>query len=219
MRWTLEQVAQALGVAPPAGVEPVARVAGVSIDSRTLQRGELFVAIHGPRHDGHTFVAAALAGGAPAAVVAQARVAEFPAEIRGRLLHVADTLGALQGLSRAVRRGWAKADRGHRMAAVTGSPSRSIRSWRRSSTAPMDARNVWRRPSRSSSVNSFIPASVPMSTICPSLNFRRWAIQAAAHRTPLPESSENLPSALNNRVRAPSLFSARTIMPSAPTPL
>ena len=51
MQWTLEQVAQALGVAPPAGVDALARLAGVSIDSRTLRTGELFIAIHGPRHD------------------------------------------------------------------------------------------------------------------------------------------------------------------------
>src|SRR5208283_4530090 len=47
-----------------------ARLAGVSIDSRTLRPGELFVAIHGPAHDGHDYVAAALESGAVAAVVA-----------------------------------------------------------------------------------------------------------------------------------------------------
>ncbi len=125
MRWTLEQVAKALGVAPPAGTGSVARLAGVSIDSRTLKSGELFVAIHGPRHDGHTFVAAALAAGAPAAVVARARLAEFPEAIRTRLLAVADTLGALQELARSVRRAWAATGSGRRMAAVTGSTGKT----------------------------------------------------------------------------------------------
>ncbi len=105
-----------MGVAPPAGLDPVARLAGVSIDSRTVGRGELFVAIHGPRHDGHGFVAAALDAGAPAAVVARKRLAEFPAEIQPRLILVEDTLAALQGLARAVRRKW-----GRKLAGVTGS--------------------------------------------------------------------------------------------------
>lgn len=125
MRWTLGQVAQALGVAAPAGVDPLARLAGVSIDSRTLRGGELFIAIHGPRHDGHTFVAAALAEGAPAAVVARARLGEYPAEIRARLVAVDDPLAALQQLARAVRRAWAAANRRHRLAAVTGSTGKT----------------------------------------------------------------------------------------------
>ncbi len=116
MRWTVREVARALGVAPPAGLDPVARLAGVTIDSRTLVRGELFVAIHGPRHDGHTFVAAALAGGALAAVVQRDRLGEYPEAVQAKLLPVDDTLAALQQLARAVRRAW-----GRRLAGVTGS--------------------------------------------------------------------------------------------------
>ena len=116
MRWTLREVAHALGVAPPAGLDPLARLAGVSIDSRTVGAGELFIAIHGPRHDGHDFVAAALAAGALAGVVARGRLAEYPPETRGKLLAVDDTLAALQQLARAVRRAW-----GRRLAGITGS--------------------------------------------------------------------------------------------------
>jgi len=116
MRWTIEEVARALGVAAPPRLDPLARLAGVSIDSRTLRPGELFFAIHGPRHDGHSFVAAALAAGAPAGVVARARVAEFSAELRGKLLAVDDTQHALQQLALAVRRAW-----GGSLAGVTGS--------------------------------------------------------------------------------------------------
>jgi UDP-N-acetylmuramoyl-tripeptide--D-alanyl-D-alanine ligase len=94
----------------------VARLAGVSIDSRTIALGELFIAIHGPRHDGHAFVPAALAAGAPAAVVALGRLAEYPEEVRRKLFAVEDTLAALQQLARAARRAW-----GGRLAAVTGS--------------------------------------------------------------------------------------------------
>jgi UDP-N-acetylmuramoyl-tripeptide--D-alanyl-D-alanine ligase len=116
VQWTIEQVARALGVAVPGKLDPLARLAGVSIDSRTLVRGQLFVAISGPNHDGHKFVASALDSGAPAAVVRSDRVAEYSLEVRGRLFAVPDTLVALQELARAVRRAW-----GRRIAAVTGS--------------------------------------------------------------------------------------------------
>ncbi|MFP4004663.1 MAG: Mur ligase domain-containing protein, partial [Alphaproteobacteria bacterium] len=43
---------------------------GVSIDSRTLKPGDLFVALKGPNHDGHAHVAGAFEAGAAAAVVA-----------------------------------------------------------------------------------------------------------------------------------------------------
>ena len=116
MWWKVEDVARALGCAVPPGLDPLARLAGVSIDSRTVGRGQLFVSIRGPRFDGHAFVAAALDAGALAGVVASDRLAGYPQEIRGKLLGVPDTLAALQELARAVRRSW-----GRRIAAVTGS--------------------------------------------------------------------------------------------------
>ena len=120
MRWTVKKVADALGVMPPGGVDPVARLAGVSINSRTLVRGELFVAIHGPRHDGHDFVVGALESGALAAIVAADRVAGYAEPVRSKLLAVPDTLAALQELAQAVRTGW-----GRRVAAVTGSAGKT----------------------------------------------------------------------------------------------
>jgi UDP-N-acetylmuramoyl-tripeptide--D-alanyl-D-alanine ligase len=120
MRWKVEEVARALGVAPPSGLDPMARLAGVSIDSRTVARGELFVAIHGPRHDGHNFAATALEQGAAAAVVGRARLWEFPEPVRCRLLGVPDTLAALQQLAQAVRTRW-----GRQLAAVTGSAGKT----------------------------------------------------------------------------------------------
>jgi UDP-N-acetylmuramoyl-tripeptide--D-alanyl-D-alanine ligase len=120
MRWTVEEVARALGVTPPCGLDPLARLAGVSIDSRTVARDELFVAIHGPRHDGHTFVGAALDAGALAAVVAKVRVAGFAEPVRSKLFAVGDTLAALQWLAQAVRTRW-----GRRLAGVTGSAGKT----------------------------------------------------------------------------------------------
>ncbi len=76
-------------------------VTGISIDSRTLVSGELYVAIRGDTHDGHDFVAAAFAAGASAAVVDEdhaAALAGFPC-----LYVVHDTLAALARLGAAAR--------------------------------------------------------------------------------------------------------------------
>ncbi|TVR98749.1 MAG: UDP-N-acetylmuramoylalanyl-D-glutamyl-2,6-diaminopimelate--D-alanyl-D-alanine ligase [Rhodospirillales bacterium] len=77
------------------------RADGVSIDSRTLQPGDLFVALAGPNFDGHRFVAEALAKGAAAAMVSL-RPAGLSAE--APLLFVEDTMAGLNGLASAARR-------------------------------------------------------------------------------------------------------------------
>jgi UDP-N-acetylmuramoyl-tripeptide--D-alanyl-D-alanine ligase len=116
MRWTIAQVAGALGTRPGTKLAPLARVAGVSIDSRTVRAGELFIAIHGPRHDGHDHVGGALERGAIAAVVAEGRLSQYPGEVSSRCIAVADTFEALKQLARAVREAW-----GGKIAGVTGS--------------------------------------------------------------------------------------------------
>jgi len=83
MRWTLLQISEPMLANIGAGLDAMARVAGYSIDSRTIRPGELFFAIHGPRHDGHDHVAAALERGAGAAVVAESRARQFPDTLRG----------------------------------------------------------------------------------------------------------------------------------------
>lgn len=125
MRWTVQQVARALGVAAPAGLDPLAGLAGVSIDSRSVGAGELFIAIHGPRHDGHSFVAAAIGRGAVAAVVACPRVVDYPEPLRAKLFAVDDTLAALQRLAWTARDAWRAADPGRRLAAITGSTGKT----------------------------------------------------------------------------------------------
>ena len=74
---------------------------GVSIDSRSIAPGDLFVALAGPNFDGHDFIAGALAKGAAAALVH--RLPEGVAET-APLLVVADTMVALEELGRASRR-------------------------------------------------------------------------------------------------------------------
>ena len=85
---------------------------GVSIDTRTLQPGDLFVALKAAR-DGHDFVAQALQAGAGAALVTH--VPEGVAE-DAPLLIVADVLQGLAALGRAAR-----ARTGAKVVAVTGS--------------------------------------------------------------------------------------------------
>ena len=121
MRWTVVQMAEALGIAPPSGLAPMAGMAGVSIDSRTIELGELFVAIHGPRHDGHDHVAGAFEKGAAAGLVARERLGSYVPEIQGRLFAADDTLAALQRLSSRACEIWRKARQGRRIGAVAGS--------------------------------------------------------------------------------------------------
>src|SRR5260370_13862408 len=108
MRWTFAQVAGALGVRPGGGLDPVARVAGVSIDSRTIRPGELFIAIHGPRHDGHDHVPAAMDRGAIAAVVADAQLRRDPGQVGERFLSLGDTFETLKQLPPAVGDAWGR---------------------------------------------------------------------------------------------------------------
>lgn len=86
---------------------------GVSIDSRALEPGDLFTALKGPNHDGHDHVAAALDGGAAAAMVELRFDGQVPAE---RLLRVPDTVQGLRDLAAAAR---ARTDA--KICAVTGS--------------------------------------------------------------------------------------------------
>ena len=120
--WRVAEIMGARGEFPP---EIIAE--GYSIDSRSIQRGELFFAVKGERLDGHDFVEAALSAGAAAAVVSQHRIGEFPN--RKKLIAVNDTLTALQDLGRGVRVLWGK-----KLIGVTGSagpPSRWISHWSR----------------------------------------------------------------------------------------
>ena len=90
--------------------------AGVSIDTRTLEQGDLFVALSDQR-DGHDFVADALAKGAAAAVVSH--VPEGVAE-DAPLLVVPDVLVALEALGKAAR-----ARTQAKVIAVTGSAGKT----------------------------------------------------------------------------------------------
>lgn len=89
-------------------------VSGFSIDSRTLQPGDLFFALRGERFDGNDFVPEVLAKGASAAVVDMEHI------ITGPLLRVPDSLKAMQNLARWARGGW-----GGPVVAITGSAGKT----------------------------------------------------------------------------------------------
>ncbi|MFC5773121.1 UDP-N-acetylmuramoyl-tripeptide--D-alanyl-D-alanine ligase [Ectobacillus antri] len=75
-------------------------IQGVSIDSRRIEQGNLYIPIQGERFDGHTFTAGAINNGA-AAVLWQRDVANPPTDVP--VIYVDDTLVALQKLSQSYR--------------------------------------------------------------------------------------------------------------------
>jgi len=83
-------------------------IGGISIDSRTIGSGELFVAIRGDRFDGHDFVEAAMSRGALGAVVESGQAAAVRATAQGSrdlvIVSVGDTTRGLQDIARDVRR-------------------------------------------------------------------------------------------------------------------
>ena len=92
----------------------------VSIDSRAVAPGHLFVAIRGDRFDGHAFVAEALEKGALGAVVHEPVRAATPATRDVVLVQVDDTTRALQAIARDVRR-----RSGAKVVAITGSAGKT----------------------------------------------------------------------------------------------
>jgi UDP-N-acetylmuramoyl-tripeptide--D-alanyl-D-alanine ligase len=125
MKLTLAEAAIGTGAvleAPASIANPGAlEVSGYSIDSRTVNAGELFFAVRGERLDGHDFLAAALERGAVAAVVSRARVATLPdAVLSVPLLITEDPLIALQSLAAHIRRQWGK-----HVVAITGSAGKT----------------------------------------------------------------------------------------------
>jgi UDP-N-acetylmuramoyl-tripeptide--D-alanyl-D-alanine ligase len=94
---------------------------GVSIDTRSIRRGELYIGIRGERFDGADFAAAAVAAGAAGVVVPRGRGSAL-GEAAGSsvVIEVGDTTAALQALSRRVR-----AASGAKVVAITGSAGKT----------------------------------------------------------------------------------------------
>lgn len=114
--WSFSDLGAVLGNGPEGGFE--GSVSGISIDTRSLVDGDLFVALKDQR-DGHEFVSAAFKAGAAAALVANdyKRGADG-----GVLLRVSDPLTALEALGCAARE---RLHKDARIVAVTGSAGKT----------------------------------------------------------------------------------------------
>jgi UDP-N-acetylmuramoyl-tripeptide--D-alanyl-D-alanine ligase len=104
--WSAHDLTEATGGAMPSAFA----ASGVSIDTRTVAPGDLFIALRGESGDGHAFVADALAKGAAGAMVHRAVPGAAP------VLLVDDTLAALTRLG-----AYARARFAGRLVAITGS--------------------------------------------------------------------------------------------------
>lgn len=107
--WTAKDAAQATG----GDVGSDWQASGISIDSRSVEKGDLFVALVSENGDGHDYVVSALEKGAVAAMVSR-----IPEGLEGsdKLLVVSDTLKGLEALGQAARKRTAA-----HVIAVTGS--------------------------------------------------------------------------------------------------
>ena len=94
MEFLLKEIAAVLG----SPVTSDARITGWSVDSRSVQPGDLFFALRGPNHDGNAYVEDAIRKGAVAAVAKLAAP--------GPVLVVPDALQALQQIALWARNRW-----------------------------------------------------------------------------------------------------------------
>ena len=98
MTLSIPRIAEIIGAAPP---RAASTVSGWSIDSRTLNPGDCFVALSGPTHDGHAFIRQIFEHGASVAIVEHSDAAST-----GEQLVVPNTTLALEQLGRAARNRW-----------------------------------------------------------------------------------------------------------------
>ncbi len=116
MELSLAQIEQAVAAHRSNGfVSGDALISGWSVDSRSVNPGDLFFAIKGEWFDGHAFLPAVFQAGAAAAVVS-----ESISQPSGPVLQVSDTVKALQQLAGFIRQQWRKP-----IVAVTGSAGKT----------------------------------------------------------------------------------------------
>jgi UDP-N-acetylmuramoyl-tripeptide--D-alanyl-D-alanine ligase len=113
--WTDLEVRKALGLNPQRALSDLV-FERIWTDSRTVERGDLFLALSGERFDGHDFVADALARGATGVVVSR----EVSTDEGARIYPVRDTLSALGRMAQHRRRAL-----NARVVAVTGSSGKT----------------------------------------------------------------------------------------------
>jgi len=96
------------------------RIDALSIDTRALEPGDLYLAIKGKRFDGHEFVAEALDKGACVVILDEGRIAPELTSRRFTRIVVRDTNRALLDLAAAYRRRFAP-----RVVGITGSTGKT----------------------------------------------------------------------------------------------
>jgi UDP-N-acetylmuramoyl-tripeptide--D-alanyl-D-alanine ligase len=108
VEFTVKEIAEVLGVATLNDT----RITGWSVDSRTVQPGDLFFALQGPNHDGNAYLDESFRKGAVAAVTNQQHTTAT--------LAVPDSLAALQNIAT-----WARDQWGGQVVGVTGSAGKT----------------------------------------------------------------------------------------------
>jgi UDP-N-acetylmuramoyl-tripeptide--D-alanyl-D-alanine ligase len=112
-RLSIFQIAEFAGAAVSSG-DGKSFIDKISTDSRTLKRGELFVALHGENFDGHNFVESAAKAGAAGAIVDSTWKGKVPENFA--LILAEDSLQAYQKLAASYRRSLSL-----KVVAITGS--------------------------------------------------------------------------------------------------
>jgi UDP-N-acetylmuramoyl-tripeptide--D-alanyl-D-alanine ligase len=102
--WTVTRIAEIVEGQLHRPADPLQQVTGFSIDSRTLRRGEFFIALPGERTDGHLYIADAFRKGASGALVQRLprELADAGVEVCN-CIEVPDTRQALQQLAAVYR--------------------------------------------------------------------------------------------------------------------
>ncbi len=108
---TLQAVKEAVG--GRCGYSGNPEFTGVNTDTRTIARGELFIALKGETFDGHAYAGKAVENGAAGIVVSQP--VDVPETVP--VIYVADTLKAYQDIAHAYRMGFPDL----KVVAITGS--------------------------------------------------------------------------------------------------
>jgi UDP-N-acetylmuramoyl-tripeptide--D-alanyl-D-alanine ligase len=112
-RLSIFQIAKFTGAAVSSG-DGKSFIDKISTDSRTLKRGELFVALRGENFDGHNFVESAAKAGAAGAIVDSTWKGKVPENFA--LILAEDPLQAYQKLAASYRRSLSL-----KVVAITGS--------------------------------------------------------------------------------------------------
>ena len=98
--WTKHELISATNGSDPSSnfLKNEHAVSGVSIDDRTIQKGDLFIAIKGDKFDGHDFIESAISKGASGALVSEEQYA-----LKWNALLVKDTKVSLKNIAQFSR--------------------------------------------------------------------------------------------------------------------